>query len=565
MSITEDDDGIGWGVRGNSKAGFGLLGLSDDGPGVAAGSLNGSSLVAASIHGQAIRAIAGDDAITATSRKKRGVVGASVDSNGVSGESEHDNGVIGSTKGGASAGVFGRNQAHDGGNGVTGLAEGAGGVGVFGGSRLRGVGVSGQGATGVVGVGDAGPGLLATSEQDHGVIGKALRGRFAGVFGMHAGGALDDLGSSTGVHGRADADTGVFGEGRVGVSGRSTSRTRGWGVVGAIELSAAPSSSWGLPAGVLGLADGVFENGVRGLASGAMAAGVYGENTNQDSISIGVLGKGAFAGVQGEIAAGPNNDLGSAVLGSASKPFQCAIRGVASQSATGVHGQSESGAAVVGWCLGSGAGVYGRSPNPKNVGGYAFAGMFHGAVNVTGPVHKSGGGFLIDHPDAPGERYLSHSFVESDERMNLYRGTAELDERGAAVVTLPTWFNSLNTDICYQLTPLGAPAPELHIAEEVADGRFRIAGGRSRQRISWQITARRCDAWALANPQEVEIEKGGTDRGRYRHPELFGADRAADIDPVYRRLSEMEPRSRYEGELVEVLRRGQFPRGETSA
>jgi hypothetical protein len=109
---------------------------------------------------------------------------------------------------------------------------------------------------------------------------------------------------------------------------------------------------------------------------------------------------------------------------------------------------------------------------------------------VTGPVHKSGGGFRIDQPLEPETKYLDHSFVESDEMKNVYDGVVELGADGSAVVPLPSWFEALNADYRYQLTAISAPAPDLHIRKEVADGSFEIAGGRPGQRISWQITGR---------------------------------------------------------------------------
>jgi hypothetical protein len=53
-----------------------------------------------------------------------------------------------------------------------------------------------------------------------------------------------------------------------------------------------------------------------------------------------------------------------------------------------------------------------------------------GDVTVEGILRKGGGGFKIDHPLAPEEKYLSHSFVESPEMVNLYTGVVVTDEDG---------------------------------------------------------------------------------------------------------------------------------------
>jgi hypothetical protein len=119
-------------------------------------------------------------------------------------------------------------------------------------------------------------------------------------------------------------------------------------------------------------------------------------------------------------------------------------------------------------------------------------------------------------------KYLNHSFVESPEMKNVYDGVAVLDANGEAAVMLPDWFEALNEGFRYQLTPVGAPAPQLHIANEIADAQFRIAGGVPGQRVCWQVTGVRKDPWARAHPVMVEEPKTDDERGRYLDPELFG-------------------------------------------
>ena len=45
-----------------------------------------------------------------------------------------------------------------------------------------------------------------------------------------------------------------------------------------------------------------------------------------------------------------------------------------------------------------------------------------------------------------------------------------LDDKGEAEIDLPDWFGALNKDFRYQLTAIGAPGPNLYIAEEISDG-----------------------------------------------------------------------------------------------
>jgi len=146
-----------------------------------------------------------------------------------------------------------------------------------------------------------------------------------------------------------------------------------------------------------------------------------------------------------------------------------------------------------------------------------------GNVSIKGNISKGGGSFKIDHPLDPANKYLSHSFVESPDMMNIYNGVIVLDANGEAVVGLPDWFEALNRDFRYQLTPVGAPGPNLYIAEEVASNQFKIAGGKPGSKVSWQVTGIRQDAFANAHRIPTEEEKPPQEQGHYLHPELFGA------------------------------------------
>jgi hypothetical protein len=101
--------------------------------------------------------------------------------------------------------------------------------------------------------------------------------------------------------------------------------------------------------------------------------------------------------------------------------------------------------------------------------------------------------------------YLAHSFVESSEMKNIYDGVVELNDRSEAVVELPRWFDALNGDFRYQLTPIGTPGPELQIAKELADKNFRIAGGSPGLKVSWQVTGVRKDPGQ--SPTQSELRK----------------------------------------------------------
>ena len=166
-----------------------------------------------------------------------------------------------------------------------------------------------------------------------------------------------------------------------------------------------------------------------------------------------------------------------------------------------------------------------------------YAAVLDGKVKITGNLEKAGGSFKIDHPLDPANKYLCHSFVESPDMKNVYDGVVVLDRKGKAEIELPDWFGALNKDFRYQLTAIGAPGPNLYIAEEISEANtkysskssnknnnssFRIAGGTSGMKVSWQVTGIRKDSWANAHRIEVEEEKPDKERGYYLHPDLYG-------------------------------------------
>jgi hypothetical protein len=139
-----------------------------------------------------------------------------------------------------------------------------------------------------------------------------------------------------------------------------------------------------------------------------------------------------------------------------------------------------------------------------------------------GRLSKGGGGFKIDHPLDPDNKYLYHSFVESPDMMNVYNGNVTLDKKGEAWVKLPDYFEALNEEFRYQLTPIGAPAPNLHVAKEISDNSFLIAGGKAGIEVSWQVTGIRKDAYAKAHRIVSVVTKKAENRGKYIHPRELG-------------------------------------------
>jgi hypothetical protein len=161
------------------------------------------------------------------------------------------------------------------------------------------------------------------------------------------------------------------------------------------------------------------------------------------------------------------------------------------------------------------------------------AGDFAGNVDVAGVLSKSSGSFKIDHPLDPANKYLYHSFVESPDMMNIYNGNVITDGSGTAVITMPAWFEALNTDFRYQLTVIGQFAQAIVAAEIANNGSFTIKTSKPGVKVSWQVTGIRQDAWANAHRIQVEVDKAQRDQGHYIHPELFGHEGEPSIAEMH--------------------------------
>jgi hypothetical protein len=103
-----------------------------------------------------------------------------------------------------------------------------------------------------------------------------------------------------------------------------------------------------------------------------------------------------------------------------------------------------------------------------------------------------------------------------------------LNAKGEAIVRLPGWFSDLNKDFRYQLTCIGKHSP-VYIAGEIRRNQFKIAGGRSKLKVSWMITGIRKDAWANAHRISVEVQKPKHERGHFVDPQLFSRGQKKSI------------------------------------
>jgi hypothetical protein len=385
--------------------------------------------------------------------------------------------------------------------------------------------------------------LFGHSNSGTGVWGEGSNNGGYGVLGMGSVGvyALDNSanGAGTGAFGYSTNGYGLFGgtSSGIGVDGNSTD---GPGVIGSSTNLYGVSGHSDNYIGVIGGSNTYV--GVMGYSSDPNGYGVLASNDGGGGTVSYLCGDGI--GVRGE------NDL-SAGSG---------VWGESDNGGSGVWGLSEEGNGIIGTST-DGPGVNSFSINSAGVQGEGFNGVGIRAVNQhdgdlmdawnasgrqfrltnTGELFASVKHFQIDDPLDPANKYLVHASVESSEMKNLYDGVATLDGNGQAWVTLPNWFEPLNTSFRYQLTALGAPAPNLYIAQPVAHSRFQIAGGAPNQQVSWLVTGIRQDAYARAHPMEVEQEKPKRERGLYLHPAEEGIRQAQNIWAVNPQSKVLEP------------------------
>ncbi|GAA2231332.1 hypothetical protein N1031_07640 [Herbiconiux moechotypicola] len=322
---------------------------------------------------------------------------------------------------------------------------------------------------------------------------------------------VDAISSSIGVQGvcsaSASAGRGVVGSapGGYGVEGKSTNNV-GVNATGGYAGVTAKGTTYGVLASTNGSGiSGYFTSASIGALGSGTTYGVYGSSS-----SVGVYGYGMTNGVYGN---NPNT-TGTAVYG---RGGQYGVAGADGSTAgvrgdsgyVGVWGQATT-YGTYGLATGTSGQNYGLFGETRSPDGYAV--YANGRMHVQGTLSKSAGSFRIDHPQDPQNKWLSHSFVESPDMMNVYNGNVTTDAKGKATVTLPGYFEALNRDFRYQLTVLGQFAQAM-ISKKIAKNSFEIATDKPGVEVSWQVTGIRQDSYATANPIVVEQDKTAAEKG----------------------------------------------------
>jgi len=195
----------------------------------------------------------------------------------------------------------------------------------------------------------------------------------------------------------------------------------------------------------------------------------------------------------------------------------------ANTNTTGIYTQSVNGALGTGiYAVGGDIGVVGQS-NGGVSGVFAF-----GEVGATGAKP-----FTIDYPLDPENKVLRHFAIESNEVLNMYRGIAKVGSSGSIVVTLPEYFDAVNINVTYQLTPIGTGV-QPYISKEQANNQFTISGAPN-SKVSWTIHAQRNDPTLQyydrkgGNYSSAVRNKKPHEIGKYYTPEAYGKDKSKSI------------------------------------
>jgi hypothetical protein len=465
------------------EAAYGVLGLSAGGPGVSGISQNDYGVRGATSNGQA--AVLGESDLAV------GVQGSSTTANGVRGMSVNSHGIVGTSQGQDAAGVLGANDAATG-IGVLGTSQGGIGIqaessgvnhalvayaktsqantaaGVYA-ESATGYGVLGQGGyagvrgssdvIGVLGTSTNGQGMEAASVNNYGLYAESLGPKHA----IWAYAKTSQPNTAAGILAESTAGYGVIGNGVWGVQGVGADI----GVTGSCANGIGVSGSSANGQGIVGYSESPTYPAIFG--NGHLATGIYGTSNNP-----------AYSGVQsdGGILARQLNSVYPALD----------VRG---SGGHGIKASTENGTYSA---------VY-----AENTTG-AWAGYFLGNVGVTGTITAPAGALVIDHPQDPENRYLTHAFVASPEMLTIYSGSVTTDDSGEAAVALPPYFEALNMDFRYQLTVQGTFAQAI-ISDEINQNQFTIRTDKPDVHVYWQVTGVRRDSFAQSLPMPVEVDK----------------------------------------------------------
>lgn len=518
--FTTSDQGIG--IHSESQDNYGVFSVSENNHGIYA-----------ETHGSLFSGIYGEGL-----DKSYGVIGSSGGDNlsGILGEGFNNAyGVRGTAEGKDVSGVLGQGFQES--TGVIGESNALNLSGVLGDGLERAIGVKGisVGQKGVRGESESNDGVFGFTEaevqeillpnligngtnQHAGISGNSIKAYGGFVNSDEVSGLVAVSQKSNGVTATSKSSdkekAGVYGatENTNGVYGRSINYTGVWGKSNS-EIGVRGSSESG--------AAGQFEGEVR-IVNGMKKSDLYIEELKPDNTAkVMVWNEGdKYVKVrEGWTIGGPDDayfvsNKGIIVRNGDEDVFRVNPNGTSYHKGLEIFDGGlivPSGDVQLRMIPGDGISVYNPSEDQylwhANTSGNSFAAQSFFAESISctnfSAAEKN---FKIDHPLYPEDYFLVHTSIESDERLNVYSGNITTDKEGIAKVTLPEWFEALNTDFRYQLTVIGSFARAV-IWEEVNNGTFTIKSDMPDTKVSWQLTGVRHDTYAKNNPTRVVVPK----------------------------------------------------------
>lgn len=561
-----------------SNEDWSLTGNSGTAPGTGTnenfiGTKDNQSLIIATYNTQRIRILGNGQMIVNANNplsRDRFTVQGNVDEYAISGVTSGANAaaIYGQNTTADGFGVFGNASAGSGilgmstlgGFGVEGLNNGTG-KGVMGFSFNSGIGVQGQNngnGAGVFGANTgAGPGIQALNNgignalevfQDgsgNGIYNEVAQGRgiYNRILGSGHAGIITDLQANGGI----GELVGFGNKNGIGfkVSAVENPSNPGagnagdvWGMITEIKTNS-PTTNNSVYGGVLaadqyGKGQGILMNhrGVSGRNVDFNSLNASNEDANITAIS---LNRASTIVAQNQ-----NNSIHSAI-----RVADIGYMGTDGVDHIGVFGYS-SPVPTYGIGVQGKGGFYGVH-GIKDRSGAGWGVFSTGDIGGTGTKH-----FVIDDPRDPENKYLRHASIESNEILNLYRGTATFGVNGSVLVKLPDYYEVINKNPSYQLTAIGASMPDLYIQKEVSEGSFVISGGVSGKKVSWILTAERNDPYLQQNPEvrEVVLDKGPR-RGKYLTPELYGQPKEMAISYYEPKMATINQKEKIDSPQIE--------------
>ena len=306
-----------------------------------------------------------------------------------------------------------------------------------------------------------------------------------------------------------------------------------------IQNTSANGKRWDILVASSGLFIRNETDNITGVAISDQGAVKLGNGSNYGKLSVfNELGQGVVVNVNGvDLNSLPwftSQRVGLTGAARSDTGFDESVIGVGGHAVSTSQAGTSVGVLGEAYSQGVNYGVYGTA-----TGGISnFAGYFSGNLYAQS-ASSSIKAFVIDHPDDPENRYLEHSSIESDQRMNVYRGEVRTNAKGFATVTVPRWFASLNRNPQYSLTVVADRDDQAFVramvSKPLSNGEFVIRTSAGNTQVHWMLTGERHDPVANHYPLQVERAKKPHERGYYLNPEAYGLGDKHATDPIRRK------------------------------